>query len=229
MLQHVRALPRPLPVPVAGTVVSLSAHAALLGALVAGRGGGGDAARTDDVPASATVSHSAGARGERLHWIGIGEGPGTGRARPGERPPSAYVVPGREGARRGRLGGAPGGGRASGTAFGDVLPPPAPPAPGETRAAAPPDIVLPDVAPLDAATVLVAGVLAAAPDRLHEVSRPEDFERLERLDGPADFLAVAGGALALTPAIAHARVDVLPIPLVGNPLPPVFDLTSAAG
>ena len=216
MLQHVRALPRPLPVPVAGTVVSLTAHAALLGALVVG-GDGAGAEAVDDATVAQVVYPSAGRGGERLHWVGIAEGAGTGLARSDERPPSAYVVPGREGARRGAIGGGPGGGRVSGDAFGEVFPPAAP---VTSRPTPPPipDIVLPDVAAVDAATVLVAGVLASARDPSRAVTRPEDFTRINAQEMLPDLLG-AGGALALTPAFAHAQVDVLPIPLVSNPLP----------
>ncbi len=217
MLQHVRALPRPLPVPVAGTVVSLTAHAALLGALVVG-GDGPGVASADDATATQVVFRPAGrGGGERLHWVGVVEGPGTGLARPDERPPSAYGVPGRDGARRGAAGGGTGG-RATGDAFGEVVPPEAP----ETERPSPPprvpDIVLPDVTAVEAATVLVAGVLASAPDRSRAVSRPEDFTRMNAEELLPDLPGV-GGALGLTPALAHAQVDVLPIPLVGNPLP----------
>ncbi|MGZ8468210.1 MAG: TonB family protein [Gemmatirosa sp.] len=215
MLQHVRALPRPLPVPVAGTFVSLTAHVALVGALVAS-GGGSDGRSADDSVVVPSAGTSAGTGGERLHWVGIADGPGTGRARPEDRPPSAYVVPGRDGARRGALGGGPGGGRPTGSAFGEAIPHALP----TPRAAPPPlpHVVLPDVEPIDAATLLVAGVVAAAPDRSRAVSRPADVTRMERLDASGDLLAAAG-AVMLTSALAYAQVDALPIPLVGNPLP----------
>lgn len=217
MLQHVRALPRPLPVPVAGTVVSLTAHAALLGALVVGHGGpGGDA--VDDAAVAQVVFRPAGrGGGERLHWVGIAEGPGTGLARPDERPPSAYVVPGRDGARRGAIGGGAGGRPATGDAFGEVVPPEAPETPRPTPPPIP-DLVLPDVTAVEAATVLVAGVLTSAPDPSRAVTRPEDFTRMNAEELLPDLLGV-GGSLAVTPAFAHAQVDVLPIPLVSNPLP----------
>ncbi|WP_284352227.1 TonB family protein [Roseisolibacter agri] len=216
MLHHVRALPRPLPVPVAGTVVSLTAHAALVGALVVGGTGTGVEA-TDDATVTQLVRVGAGQGGERLHWVGIAEGPGSGLARAGERPPSAYVVPGREGARRGAIGGGAGGRPAAGDALAGVIPPEAP---VTARPSPPPipDFVLPDVTAVEAATVLVAGVLTSAPDPSRGVSRPEDFTRLNAQEMLPDLLGV-GGAPALTPAFAHAQVDVLPIPLVSNPLP----------
>ncbi|MDF1504613.1 TonB family protein [Roseisolibacter sp. H3M3-2] len=193
-LHHLRALPRPLPATPAGPVLSLTIHAALLGAAVACGGGG-----------------------ERLHWVGIGEGEGTGVRTPGALAPHAYVVPGRRGLR----GGAPGGGARTGAPAGDApadrLPPIAPPAPLRSATALA-DVVLPEVALPEAATTLVAGILAAAPDPSRTVARPEEFTRMRPTD-PGEWLADHDAAMSLTAARANALVDVLPIPLLGNPRP----------
>jgi hypothetical protein len=59
-LQHLRALPKAAPATPAGPVLSLTAHAALLGAVVAGGGPAGPS--RDDAP-PAHVARAAAGRG----------------------------------------------------------------------------------------------------------------------------------------------------------------------
>lgn len=88
--------PRPQPTAVPGTFLSVAAHAALLTAVVAGGGRPGLGPRTSgDADAGASD-------GERLHWIGVGGGAGSARARAPRRdvrPPVAYIIPGHGGSR----------------------------------------------------------------------------------------------------------------------------------
>lgn len=203
--------------PLPGTVLSLTAHASLLAAVV-GSGGVG-AARSDPTD----PARAAAAGGERLHWVGVGYGPADegGRAARGARPPLAYVVPGRGDAvirvpsaegvrRRGRRGGG-----------GAGVPPRDTPRPDASRPAAPmrlfpamPTVLLPD----PDATLLVAGVLSAAPDRMRAVTRPEDFVRLPPpgIDAPP----LAGTSVSTAAGLrALLHVDALPVPLVTNAPP----------
>jgi TonB family protein len=225
MSLFVRALRRPRPAPVAGTFASVAAHAAAL--IVAVGGSGPSAPAPDSASEAAPTRAAAHGGGERLLWVGLGDG-GTKEWRPafpGDRPPSAYVVPGRDG-RPGRPGGVRGVRADAPAVPADGALPDATPAP--PRAPLPPaPVALPDVALPDDATaaVLVAGVLSASPDLTRRVTRPEDFAAMR----PADFL----GALAefvpqvgLTAARAEGPVDVLPVPLVDNP-PPAYPASLA--
>lgn len=209
------------PAPVAGAFLSVTAHAVLLGAAVASARPGG-AGHPAEAPAGAEASWPmpAASDGERLHWVGVGAGGGGGRAaRPGVRPPNAYVVPGRlsrrgdapvpEGARdRARREAGPAD-ASRGVAPGTSSPPP------PARARRP--VALPDVAFPDAdLMLLVAGVISAAPDLGREVSRPEDFVP------PAERgMTLLARVAALSPGVLRpdTHVDDLPIPLVSNPLP----------
>lgn len=217
--------PRPAPAPLSGTFLSLTAHAAILATAVGGGGPGGPGATPE--PAAPA--------GERLHWVGVGEGPGAPGARsrtPGLLPPVAYVVPGRGGLRvrvpsAGARDGGGGGVRAPRAAGAprageSAARPEAERAPGERRTALAPRTplpALPDVAIPDAeATLLVAGVLAAAPDLARRATRPEDF-------APQPASALLADLLVRTAVQASAlfrpdggRQD-LPIPLEGNPVP----------
>ena len=205
--------------PIPGTFVSLTAHASLLAAVVGSDGVG--SARSD--PAEEALTAPAGR--ERLHWVGVGYGPADegGRAARGARPPLAYVVPGRgdavvrvpsaEGVRRR--------GRRSGGGSGAL--PRDTPSPDAARPAAPsrllpamPTVQLPD----PDATLLVAGVLSAAPDPMRAVTRPEDFVRLPPpgIDAPP----LAGTSVSTAAGLrALLHVDALPIPLVSN-APPAY-------
>jgi protein TonB len=77
-----------------------------------------------------------------------------------------------------------------------------------------PTVVLPD----PDATLLVAGVLAAAPDPMRAVSRAEEFVRLPppTIDG-ASLAGTEVSTVAGLRALLH--VDALPIPLVSNAPP----------
>ena len=222
---------RPHPASAAGTVLSMFAHAAAVAAVVVVQG-----------PASARADAESGARagvttrtraGEELHWVGVGGRAGREGAVPraGARPPVAYVIPGRGGlryqvwagdasrsrapaARPGRHPASGGAGRAPHEA------PSAARRPRQrARALAIPS--LPDLSLADAeATLLVAGVLASAPDLARGVSRPEDFLPLPT-GGPPPNLRARRGAHALSLLAPMTRVDDLPIPLVSNP-PPAY-------
>lgn len=210
------------PAPVAGAFLSVTAHAVLLGAAVASArpGGEGDAA---EVPAGAAVNWPmpAASGGERLHWVGVGAGGGgrAARARPGARPPNAYVVPGRL-SRRGDAP-VPEGARDRARREAGPADPSPGVAPGPSRSPPPPrarrPVALPDVAFPDAdLMLLVAGVISAAPDLAREVSRPEDFVP------PAERgMTLLARVAALSPGVLRpdTHVDDLPIPLVSNPLP----------
>jgi protein TonB len=236
MLMRILAPRRPVHAPAAGTpagllpgmCLSLTAHAALVVAVV-----GGDA-----FVGARAAAPTAPPEGERVRWVGVEAGSGAvGRARrPGTLPPLAYVIPGRGGPRAAESGTS----RASGPAAGrDGSPHPARGAAERLapalRRAAPrrtpplrlplPSVVLPNVAlPEAQVTRLVAGVLAAAPDMARRVSRPEDF-------APAAAQGAAAiartGALALAGVAVHVR-DV-PIPLVTNPTPAYPAALAGAG
>jgi protein TonB len=205
--------------PIPGTFLSLTAHASLLAAVVGSEGVG--AARSDP----ADEARAAPAGRERLHWVGVGYGPADegGRAAKGARPPLAYVVPGRgdvvvrvpsaEGIRRrGR--------RAGGGAGAPPRDTPRPDAPRLAALArvlpAMPTVLLPD----PDATLLVAGVLSAAPDRMRALTRPEDFVRLP--PPGIDAQPLAGTSVSTVAGLrALLHVDALPIPLVSN-VPPSY-------
>jgi TonB family protein len=234
-----RPAPAPLAAPLAGplpgTALSLTAHAALIVAAV-----GGDVAGVGrgDPPAAAP--------GERLQWVGVREGVGTGARtrRPGARAPVAYVVPGTgalrvraaadgaprpgpDAARRAgrtRAGGAPDAPAAAAPrAAGPAAPPPAPdPAPRGRRPAAPalrlPPALLAAAARAEAdAAVLVAGVLAAAPDFSRPPAPPEEFVARPAAHLVAELMVRVGVVAGVPGADLHARD--LPIPLINNPAP----------
>ena len=238
MFMRILAPQRHQPVPVTGTFLSLTAHAAIATAVLAGGGS----------PLGRDVTSSSPPSEERLHWVGIGEGGGRSVTRPhaSTRPPVAYVVPGRgptralatrevvrntpsrDDAMRARR--AQGGGSrlpighethlAAGPGTGTRgLGGPDPEAPRRSpvmrqRAAAVPNVVL----PTEDAMRLVAGVLSAAPDFARRIARPEDFAPSTAPPLLADLLARTGvTALAMMPADVH--VHDLPIPLLGNPRP----------
>jgi protein TonB len=224
MSMRFHAPPRPAPAPLSGTFLSLTAHAAILATAVGGGGPGGPGAAPESVAPAA----------EQLHWVGVGEGPGAPGARPrapGVLPPVAYVVPGRGGLRvRVPSAGAPdggGGGRGSrapdGPAVGEsAARPEAERAPGERRTALTPRtpaLALPDVAVPDAeATLLVAGVLSAAPDLARRATRPEDFAPEPASALLADLLVRTGVQASALFRPDGGRQD-LPIPFEGNPVP----------
>ncbi len=203
--------------PIPGTFLSLTAHASLLVAVVGSDGVG--AARSD----TPDQARAAPAGRERLHWVGVGYGPADegGRAAKGARPPLAYVVPGRGDAvvrvpsaegvrRRGRRVGGGSGARPRDT--------PRPDAPRPSALArllpAMPTVLLPD----PDATLLVAGVLSAAPDPTRAVTRPEDFVRLP--PPGIDARPLAGTEVSTVAGLrALLHVDALPIPLVSNAPP----------
>ena len=221
MLKHVLAPRRPDRVPLAGTFLSLTAHAAVVGAIV---GGGGTATTPGD--GATSRAGVAGGGAEQLHWVGVGDGAAADgrRPRPVGPPPLAYVIPGSgavmervagSDAPRRRVvkgGGAPGERAAPESA--ELSPTPAP-RPTVRRWVAP----LPDVARLAPdATLLVAGVLSSAPDPNRQASRPEDFVRVP----PAALVAGSGVRAEMTStelARPDVHVDDLPIPLIGNPPP----------
>ena len=222
MFMRVLAPRRPYPVPAAGPALSLTAHAALIAAVRGGDGSGvgGPAAR-------AVAAAPAAAGVERLHWIGVGEGSGSGASRPGARPPVAYVIPGRGGLRIVLSpGGAPGPGGAGAPGRrgpGDAAALPAPALrraiPRRTSLAALPHVSLPD----PDATLLVAGVLSAAPDRTQRVSRPEDFTPVPAKALMAELL-VRSGITSLGVLRADVHVRDMPIPLASN-RPPAYPAT----
>lgn len=88
--------PQPRPTAVPGTFFSLTAHAALLAAVVARGGPPGLGARP---PGSADADAPD---GERLHWVGVGggsAGAGARAPRRNARPPLAFIIPGHGGFR----------------------------------------------------------------------------------------------------------------------------------
>jgi protein TonB len=218
MFTHLLAARHASRAPIPGTFVSLTAHASLLAAVVGSDGtGAGRADSSEDAPTRTAAR-------ERLHWVGIGYGPAEqgARAASGAAPPSrtwcrsgAAVVRVPSAAAAGRRGRRGGGGA-------DAPPTdaPRPDAARRTRTARPepfaamPTVVLPD----PDATLLVAGVLSAAPDPMRAVSRAEEFVRLPppRLDGEP----LAGTAVSTVAGLsALLHVDALPIPLVSNAPP----------
>ena len=240
MFMRILASPRHQPVPVTGTFFSLTAHAALATAVLAG---GGSAAGHNDLASPRPGE-------ERLHWIGVGEGAPrrTARPRPGALPPIAYVVPGSgpvrvlaardvaprapeparaDAAHAGRaehagardpVGYAPrlaaGPGIGAGGMGGPAPDVPRRSPPMRRRLAAFSTVVLPSEEPMR----LVAGVLAAAPDFAQRIARPEDFAPAAAPPLLADLLARTGvTALAMVSTDVH--VHDLPIPLVNNPRP----------
>ena len=227
MAMRVLAPRRPQPVPVTGTLLSLTAHAALFAAVVVGPNGSAVAAATPGARAGGTA-------GERLHWIGVNAGSGTdvSRPRPGVRPPLAYVVPGHGGMRaqaadEARTRAAGHGVNRDVNGRGE----PVPPAAAQTslrrvvtprrprlalRPALPRDLVLPD----PQATLLVAGVLSAAPDLTRRVARPEDFVPTPASEWLGDITAHTS---ALAPSLLRPDIHLhdLPIPLIDNP-PPAY-------
>jgi len=106
--------------------------------------------------------------------------------------------------------------RASGGRGAAVRPPSYRPTPLRVRLPIP---ALPRVAlPNEEVTLLVAGVLAAAPDLTRRVSRPEDFAPPPEWDAPAE-LGARAGARALVVVRQSVPLAGLPVPLVTNPLP----------
>ncbi len=232
MVMRILAPRRPQPVPITGTFVSLTVHAALVAAVV-----GGDASslgRGDAVPRAGAGTGPSG--GEHLHWVGVrpGSGDAAARPRPGARPPIAYVVPGHGGVRAevatahtpGHDGPRRSARRPVGTAE-PLLEAAADRAsagrPTVERASRTRSILrrtpLPDLKLSDPeVTRLVAGVLASAPDLVRRVSRSDEFVPTLAADAMSDLLAQTG-ALALLRPDVHMRE--LPIPLVGNP-PPAY-------
>ena len=210
----------PIPGTFPGTFVSLTAHASLLAAVVGSDGRG--TSRTD----AAEHARRAPAGRERLHWVGVGYGPADegGGARSGARPPIAYVVPGR-GAAVVRVPSIEGVGRRGRRTGGGSEAPVETPRPDARRPSPPPRpqpmATVPVVAiPELDATLLVAGVLSAAPDALRPVTRPEDFVRLPppSIDGEP----LAGTEIATVAGLRTLlHVDELPIPLVSN-VPPSY-------
>jgi protein TonB len=195
--------------PVAGTLVSLTTHAALVLAAVGGE-------VWDAAGVAAAAASAPGDGGEGVHWVGSGgDGARATPRRPGEPLPIAYVVPGHGPLREGSPG-VRGPRRRSG--HGDE---PLPPAPRRPDAALElrlelPRLTLPAPPDIDAA-ILVAGVVAAAPDPSQRALRPDEFVRPVGV-GLADELARAD--VRATDAMrALAHVDELPIALVSNPLP----------
>ena len=200
--------------PVAGTLVSLTTHAVVVvlavggptslvgsaaGVAIAARGGGG------------------GGGGEGIHWVGADHGVPNTPAPPGALPPIAYVIPGRGTPRPGTPGSP---GERRGPPRADL---PLPPAPRRPEAALALRIELPRLAlavppDLDAA-ILVAGVVAAAPDLRRLVSRVEDFVRRPGSGELSDGLLGRGDASTGEELRPLGQVDVMPVALVSNPLP----------
>jgi len=228
MFVHARAPWRPHPVPVAGTFVSLTVHAVAVAAVVATGGSAGGAAEVATGGAGAPFAHG----GEQLHWVGIGPTAGTPVhvVRPGERPPAAYVIPGRGETRR-VVGGAAGDARVAEERARSARVPAAGPAdratsePAHREARRRPAVktlrlpLLPDLAlPELEATLLVAGVVSVAPDFSRSVASAEDF-------APAlDSISQRAGPAVWTTALQRLdelHVDELPIPVVSNP-PPIY-------
>ncbi len=238
MIMRVLAPQRPQPVPFAGTCLSLTAHAALFAVAV----GSGGSERTN-MPGRAAGGLGAGST-ERLHWVGVRSGTGVVRSarRPSAPPPLAYVVPGRADApatglpvvERGPAGRAAIGPRARGSGANGLrdvakaIDETADPLPSRAlrqagvrrtatslhlRTAALRELLLPD----PAATLLVAGVVSAAPDLARRVTRPEDFVPMPTSGLMSDVLARTGGSLTLVSSDVHLHD--LPIPIVGNPPP----------
>jgi protein TonB len=202
------------PVPVAGSLVSLMTHLALVAVIVGdGSAGAGPTNASSDAAAAADAGR------ERVHWVGAGGGSGDGapvQRAPGERLPIAYVVPG-SGPLREAPPGTPVPRRR--LAHVDANAPIAVRRPETHRLAflkrnlarlpAPPEL---DV------TLLVSGVVASAPDLTRLVTRPEDFRRMS---AAADEAELTARTSVLTPEgpMPAGHVDVLPIALVSNPLP----------
>ncbi len=235
MFLRVLAPRRASPTPVAGPMLSLTAHAAL----VVAAAGGGAPATAGERPAD----RDGGAAGERLQWVGVspGSGPGTAR-RPGGPPPTAYIIPGRGPARAydARTDGplarraerAPGrgrGGHGDGTetrrsARVAAERPLVNPLRAEARRRraglhrlplpALPDVALPD----PSATLLVGGVVSAMPELVRRVARPEEFAPPAASALLAEVL-VRSGTTATGPARADLHARALPVPFVNNPPP----------
>jgi TonB family protein len=214
MFMRVLAPRRPQPAPVAGTSLSVVAHAALL--LATATSGNGRGASPD------AAARAAASAGERLHWVGVAAGDGTRAAgRPGALPPVAYVIPGRGGVRIVASAGGPRADargrrarageatreerRAAELAVARRLP-------RAVRLAPLPDVALPD----PEATLLVAGALASAPDLARRAARPEDFAPATTL--LADLL-VRSGTVAAGVMRTDLNLRALPIPFVSNPSP----------
>jgi protein TonB len=213
-------------VPFAGTFLSLTAHVAVLGVVAVG-GGPGSAGPAVGAPARVATA-GARAGGERLYWVGVGReaAPDASAPRAGGRPPVAYVVPGRGGLRIvradprvARAAGPEGEPPASGVdARADASRDR--PAVGRRRAAARARLLaLPEFVPPDAdATLLIAGVLSAAPDLAHRVSPPDDFARTSD-DDPLAELGARAIVRSMQVLAPPAAVHLLPVALVGNPTP----------
>jgi TonB family protein len=207
--------------PLAGALVSVVAHATVILLVVGGPSGtGGDETHGGRTATSAAAPASEPGRGvtERVQWVGAATGDTPWKpSRPGERPPVAYVIPG-----RGPLH----------LATGPVVPPHA--RAKRTESGAPIDVPrveaphrLPffkmKLAPLPTppeidVSVLFAGVASSAPDLSRLVTHPEDFRRFRPAGEAADLLARAN---VLTPngLLPVGPVDVLPVAFVSNPLP----------
>ena len=213
------------PAPVAGPVVSLAAHATLVVLLVGGPSGTGTGAAAGE-PAHASTDPVG---GERIQWVGSRDADGSGASSaPSEnRPPIAYVVPGKGPLREVTAPVAPRRRPSRGTAT--SVPPMRPPDARRLKFWQRQLLPLPRLPEVDVA-MLVAGVVAAAPDLDRLVTRPEDFHPLRRLEDPAALLALAN---VLTPNGPRpvGPVDVLPIAFVSNPKPmyPTFLARSGVG
>ncbi|AHG92255.1 TonB family protein (plasmid) [Gemmatirosa kalamazoonensis] len=213
------------PAPVAGSVASLAAHATLVVLLIGGGPSGtGTGAGAAGAPASASAEPAA---GERIQWVGSPDADRGASAAPSTtRPPIAYVVPGRGPLREVTAPVAPRRRPTRGTAT--SVPPMRPPEPRRLKFWQRQLLPLPPLPEVDVA-LLVAGVVAAAPDLDRLVTRPEDFHRLPTTD-PAELLALAN---VLTPNGPRpvGPVDVLPIAFVSNPKPtyPMFLAQSGVG
>lgn len=204
MFVRVLARPRPRPAFVAGPLVSVSLHAAVVVAVVATDG--------SLVPGARGDVHGAGVGGERTHWVGLAPVAGDANgSSPTGAPPFAYVVPG-----RGPLHMLPAGtvvrrGAPSSAARGTGR---------EAFRAGRPMRRLPTLPALtsieeiaDDAMLLVSGLAASSPDLAARASRPEDFKR------GGDGLWDRAFSPTMSLAYSDSRVDELPIPMMTNPRP----------
>ncbi len=228
MSRRMWAPTRSQPVPTAGTFLSLTAHAAVL-AVLTGDGAAGARAAHGPPDLAVRAAPRAGG-GERLYWVGVASdaAPEVAAPRAGGRPPVAYVVPGRGGLRIVRSRPRPPEERGVGADGGRPASTPEPrpeavngrletaPRRADVRARR---LALPDFVPPDAdATLLVAGVLSAAPDLAPRVTSPEDFARASD-DDPIGELGARAIIRSMEVLSPPAPIHVLPVALVSNPTP----------